>query len=264
MANHLRELVEFSSKGMNFRDCHRENIDACVRSHLESISMAESAICFDIGLIDNLNGITYKKGSVTRPPYERCWFEIKTQQVIWGCFLFENDQENYEEKIYKWVWYAKHNGDWRYQFEMQTYGIDHEHVMLINAELRDDETPMLHLRSAVLIFLCAIQCKNVKKVENKPDEKLQKARAKRGKKPLFSYWTLELTDQKTESGSARGGTHSSPRLHLRRGHPRQYKPGCWTWIDAMVVGNKKLGMVHKDYSFNPSGKTFVPGNDTKQ
>lgn len=101
--------------------------------------------------------------------------------------------------------------------------------------------------NCVKLFLSAMNCTNVKRTEHKPDDALQKARAKRGKLPLFSYWTLELTGTTNERGEHQGGTHSSPRVHLRRGHPRQYVPGKYTWVQACAVGNKSLGMVHKDY-----------------
>jgi hypothetical protein len=97
-------------------------------------------------------------------------------------------------------------------------------------------------------FLSALNCTNIKRVEHRPDAKLQKARAKRGKQPLFSYWTLELDLSRAESSESLGGTHASPRLHLRRGHPRQYAPGKFTWVQPCAVGNKKAGMVHKDYA----------------
>ena len=249
MANHLRELLEFYEKGMNFRDCHRDEIRSAERNVFNSLLAAENAISFDIGDVNRLNGISYKQGSIENIPYKDCWFELKTEDAIWGCVLTESEQQEYENKVYNWFWYARYKGIWRYQFAMETFGIDHQQVLLFDSG--DDNVRMQHLRSAVLIFLSAIQCKNVIKKENKPDEKLQKARAKRGKKPLFSYWTLELSDQKTKSGATCGGTHASPRLHLRRGHPRQFKPGEWTWVQPCVVGNKSLGMVHKDYKFVP-------------
>lgn len=64
--------------------------------------------------------------------------------------------------------------------------------------------------------------------------------------PLFSYWTLHLTHT---DGTPRpmGGTHNSPRVHLRRGHPRQYAPGRWTRVQPCAVGSPSRGMVHKDY-----------------
>lgn len=98
-------------------------------------------------------------------------------------------------------------------------------------------------------YISAMNCSNIIKVEHKPDERIQKKRAKKGKPPLFSYWTLELSlpSERTE-GPHHGGTHASPRLHLRRGHARQYAPGKYTWVQPCTVGNKKLGMVHKDYA----------------
>jgi hypothetical protein len=107
----------------------------------------------------------------------------------------------------------------------------------------------VHVR-ACQSFLSALHCCNVKQEEHHPDAKLNKARAKRGKAPLFSYWTLQL-DGKTERGNDHGGTHASPRVHLRRGHPRQYTPGKWTWVQPHAVGNKAAGMVHKDYAAGP-------------
>jgi len=100
---------------------------------------------------------------------------------------------------------------------------------------------------AVRVFFTAMNCKNVVAKEVVHDAKLQKAREKRGKKPLFSFWTLELKQEKTEKCEGYGGTHNSPRLHLRRGHPREYAPGKWTWVQPCAVGNKALGLIHKDY-----------------
>jgi len=97
-------------------------------------------------------------------------------------------------------------------------------------------------------FLSALNCNNVKQIEHKPNQKLQNARQKRGKYPLFSHWTLELSIPKSSKGKSKLiGTHASPRVHLRRGHPRQYSPGKWTWVQACVVGRGK-GIITKDYS----------------
>lgn len=57
---------------------------------------------------------------------------------------------------------------------------------------------------------------------------------------------IDLDHAQTDRESM-GGTHASPRLHLRRGHARQYAEGKYCWVQPHVVGNKKLGMVHKDY-----------------
>lgn len=97
-------------------------------------------------------------------------------------------------------------------------------------------------------FLNLINCVNVAREEHHPSDQLQKARAKRGKLALYSYWTLNLNLDTSERSESLGGTHASPRLHLRRGHTRQHHPGRWCWVNPHAVGNKKLGVVHKDYA----------------
>ena len=97
-------------------------------------------------------------------------------------------------------------------------------------------------------FLSALHCTNVERRETAPPEKLQAARARRGKLPLFSTWTLNLELPRTPRQRVDlGSTHASPRVHLRRGHPRQFAPGKWTWVQPHVVGNGP-GIVHKDYA----------------
>jgi hypothetical protein len=53
------------------------------------------------------------------------------------------------------------------------------------------------------------------------------------------------------TNKASGGTHASPRVHLRRGHIRRL-PGKNIWVNATIVGNSDLGVVIKDYSVTKS------------
>jgi len=94
--------------------------------------------------------------------------------------------------------------------------------------------------------MAAVNCSNVKQREHKPPKLKNESRKRKGLTPLFSYWTLELSD-KQEKGLHLGGTHASPRVHLRRGHIRRLESGKHIWVNAHVVGNKENGMVHKDY-----------------
>lgn len=97
-------------------------------------------------------------------------------------------------------------------------------------------------------FLAALSCRNVITVDGPaPSVALNKARQKRGKQPFFTYkvLTIEVPNDSVE-GPPRGGTHASPRVHLRRGHIRHLPSGN-VWVNAAVVGNKRLGMVSKDY-----------------
>jgi len=94
-------------------------------------------------------------------------------------------------------------------------------------------------------FLTALNCRNVETVEHKPS-RLKQSRRKKSKTPLFSYWTLHIKPGGGKHGQP-VGTHASPRVHLRRGHIRQYKPGEFTWVQPCVVRGSTPGMVHKDY-----------------
>jgi len=115
------------------------------------------------------------------------------------------------------------------------------------------------------VMLGAELCKYIVQlpvVHREVDAPLQKARAKRGKKPLFSYWELDLSGVReairSEGGAA---TDIQVRAHLRRGNwARAYERTVRgqvqrippAWRPAAVVGNKALGMIHKDYKITPS------------
>lgn len=101
----------------------------------------------------------------------------------------------------------------------------------------------------VLSGFSAMQCDNVEVVEHRPKKSI--LHAGKSKAPLVSTWTLHITGKKSD-GEPLGGTHASPRVHLRRGHRRQYAPGKYTWVQPCVVGKKELGVVHKDYVLDES------------
>lgn len=101
------------------------------------------------------------------------------------------------------------------------------------------------LASAVEVFSCS----NVVQVEHKPPKFINQKRLAKGKVPFFTYRTLHITgDEAPRAGTVATGTKASPRLHLRRGHIRRLADGRRIWIRAMLVGDKSLGMVTKDYA----------------
>lgn len=121
-----------------------------------------------------------------------------------------------------------------------------------NSEIIDDS--FIWGSYSLIKFLDILSCKNVKTEEEKPPEKLQKKRSKKGKLPLVSYHTLKLGPVGASSGSEGGGGWST-RIHFVRGHMREYtkeKPlfgrivGRF-WIAPHARGDKKQGMVVKDY-----------------
>jgi hypothetical protein len=79
-----------------------------------------------------------------------------------------------------------------------------------------------------------------------PDAKLNKMRRARGKTPLFTYKTLIIGRKKRKS-QLLGGTHASPRSHLRRGYYRTSRKGVRHWVQPCMVKGETDGFVHKDY-----------------
>lgn len=96
-------------------------------------------------------------------------------------------------------------------------------------------------------FLAAIACSNVETQDNEPPPALNRKRVARGRTPFFTYKTLVLRTNKESGHGAATGGHSSPRIHLRRGHIRRL-PDKRVWVNACVVGDKSLGMAAKDYA----------------
>lgn len=99
----------------------------------------------------------------------------------------------------------------------------------------------------LLSLLNALSCSNIEIVDfAKAPEKLNKKRASKSKPPIFTYKTLAISGGRSKT-SHLGGSHSSPRVHLRRGHIRRL-PDKNVWVNACVVGDKSKGIVHKDYA----------------
>lgn len=95
-------------------------------------------------------------------------------------------------------------------------------------------------------FCRALHENHVTFEEVEPDAKLNKMRRARGKAPLFTYKTLVIGKKKRKSRHL-GGTHASPRSHLRRGYYRTSRNGVRHWVQPCMVKGETDGFVHKDY-----------------
>jgi hypothetical protein len=94
-------------------------------------------------------------------------------------------------------------------------------------------------------FLAVLNCVNVNTEVVVAPSALNKKRAKCGKPPIYEYKVLVLRPPAAQRID-RGGTHESPRIHLRRGHIKRRKTGNFWW-QPCVVGDRKRGVVVKDY-----------------
>jgi hypothetical protein len=217
----------------------------------EFLATAVSAISFCVGDYRDFDGMAIEK-SLCRLPFPACWFEVACGEPVatWGVLVDSSD--GHVVWPFTLYFFERVRGSWTFRgvYAQDQFPFGRRTVppgLWIGDAWSAKESYFFdQIMYVVCAFLTALNCPNVSRVEHKPDAKLQKARAKKGKKPLFSYWTLHLKT-KSASGVELGGTHASPRVHLRRGHPRQYQPGKWTWVQPCMVGNPKMGMVHKDY-----------------
>jgi hypothetical protein len=250
----LREVLDsidnkkiFIADGLNSKDelLAKEVIDIFK-------DQVNSAICFDIGEAKNLIEIKpiYE---LIKLPYDKCWFNfhrfVNEKKIKYGVYA-----KNEDDFIYLTIFvYHFIFNEWVFSGVLRKIKLEEKNIVWGSVLTIDKDTNGIAIFAAAIIsrFLSALNCINTKKVLVSPPESIQKQRAKRGKKPLFSYYTLHVDLPKTQSNSNDlGGTHSSPRVHLRRGHPRQYSQGKWTWVQPHVVGSKENGMIHKDYAFN--------------
>ncbi|MEA5115956.1 MAG: hypothetical protein VB050_18220 [Geobacteraceae bacterium] len=204
---------------------------------------APRSICFDMGDIDEFPSIT-PVSELVKAPFSDCWFECNFKhtdgtQIILGMLVVISERvqiTSFRRKHNQWLVRGVIFTDTLSSRNFQVYPA----IDIVAEELKQHKL-------VLSTFLSALNCRNVKQVEHKPESKLQKVRQKRGKQSLFSSWTLELAIPKMSTENEKlNGTHASPRVHLRRGHPRQYAPEKWTWVQPCMVGTHK-GIVSKDY-----------------
>lgn len=110
-----------------------------------------------------------------------------------------------------------------------------------DADYRDDV-------SVLLCFLNALGCSNVH-TEKIAARKKGKAKAAL---PFDEYHVLTIdVPNKATSQADQGGTHRSPREHLRRGHIRRLQDGRAIWVNAAVIAaGRGAGKITKDYQIN--------------
>ena len=225
------------------------------------------SMCFDMGDVSQVIGIPLQT-ELARLPYDPCWFEGTHQDpegkpVIYGMFCWYTDEEGnlppgtYHFTTFHFVKY--YDRPWAFLgIVFWKKNIDDKHsTFIVHPHPRcSPENPNMFLMELkkgnfwVRVFLSALHCSNVERHEHHPPRQMR--RHPGPGQPAFSWWTLHLSIPKESNMNEQnlGGTHASPRLHLRRGHPRRYAPGKWCWVRHHLVGRKELGEVHKDYAIH--------------
>jgi hypothetical protein len=116
-------------------------------------------------------------------------------------------------------------------------------------------TEIIHRATMVYARLCAVLANNeVETTDVPPDDKANRLRRISGYAPLYAYKTLTIGAPKKRQAVRGGGTHASPRSHLRRGFYRTSRNGVRHWVNATMVMGETPGFVHKDYKVEQQGE----------
>jgi len=119
-----------------------------------------------------------------------------------------------------------------------------------------------YVLSDLKLAVTALSCKNIRPVKVLPCQKINKKRKMTGKEPLYAYHTLDVILPGRRCIAEPGGpTGRTVRLHLCRGHFKEYTPerplfGKHTgryWWQPIARGDKRAGVVMKNYNVKVEG-----------
>ena len=104
----------------------------------------------------------------------------------------------------------------------------------------------------VLSFLNALACKNVH-IEKSPAKATKQGKKVKAALPFddYHFLTVDVPGKAGVRGEGLGGSHRSPREHLRRGHIRRLDSGP-IWVNACVVNAGIGSKVGKSYLLRKS------------
>ena len=215
----------------------------------ELAQAVRSAVQFDLGDADEIPVSRAADFVDAKPPFDNCVLQFSTPEwescshilVLW------REQTNGSAHV---MFACKFRGieEWRTisprEITRTTEGFHYEGVGFDDEELFD-VIKRVHAMSLNAFYV--IGCANVETVDHAPPAALNKKRARTGKFPILTHKTLVIVaDAKRHEKANLGGTHTSPRVHLRRGHIRRVGESRRVWVQPCVVGSKH-GVVTKDY-----------------
>lgn len=265
--NYFTDAAEwFLSRNADTRNMSSEEYHV-TKNKLEH--WVKNGICFalpDSGHVlpdELLAKVEIEGGGLLRPPYPVCILEYVTTDAL-GVLKIIIVVETIGDQVLVDMMSATSNGWWTppamtaiTTIESNTYTVRAslpEYVRRKESDwasgrtFRDDAKLMLEsltLRQ-VYEFVYAINCFHTTMDNIEPPGRLNHKRLKNGKVPLFTYKVLTIGKKKRKS-QHQGGTHASPRSHLRRGYYRTSKHGVRHWVQPCMVKGETPGFVHKDY-----------------
>lgn len=248
----LHDLIDALRAGKVWDPSFRKNIkEVFSQQHSWALGTAKNAVCFDMGDCNDVPSLALIP-DLMRLPYPVTWLEGATADGLLGLLAAECDDGMMNVAVFN----KKPGTPWYFIGVFDVFKDEESDIRCkARARFSEDESwnedalkYATRATSVLCRFVMALNCVNTRRVEHPAPKFMNQKRAAKGRQPLFSFWTLHLPGSAANDGTPFGGTHASPRLHLRRGHIRQYAPGKYTWVEACIVGNKQAGMVVKDYA----------------
>lgn len=126
-----------------------------------------------------------------------------------------------------------------------TYAVQDGKIVLLSNDMPNEQNVQMVMSLLALWYGALTQGGEAYQPVVKEGLTSKRLQAK-GKAPLFSWHTVKIEPPKPKQ-EHRGGTHSTPRLHDRRGHLRRLVNGKTCWVRACKVGDASKGVVFKDY-----------------
>lgn len=140
-----------------------------------------------------------------------------------------------------------------------------EKLRLVTTQAFADAIPTGHsrlegqLHAAISCLFALCNCKNVQQVEIYPSRQMRRAAERDGRPRPFTVKTLVIEQTHTQSELPSGTTNVVMPLHWTRGHFKTFTEqrrlfgkhiGTYWW-DPNLSGNKRRGVVVKDYEVRP-------------
>jgi hypothetical protein len=266
LPNFIDWMENFGKVPPALRGTYRETISHMKRANSNGVRFA---------LQDNLRGVVPDRhpftGADLRPPYPTTIIEYDDIDSDQNVIVVEDLGSHVKLRAYASL---GHFGVAVCPFEIRLEYVDHwlpiemrcwswalvdrtaEKREMTRDELIKSATELLDASLSMYARLCAVLVNNhVETTDVPPDAKENRIRRIKGKAPLYTYKTLIIGAAKAHHVGKGGGTHASPRSHLRRGFYRTSKTGVRHWVKATIVKGETPGFVHKDYQINQGNNT---------
>jgi len=189
-----------------------------------------------------------------RLPYETCFFEFSQDGLKVGMFCGVSEIGEGSYKI-QFQFFGHVQGEIKRSmpcvFDVYHTAKKDGKIYFSLMTRSDDERGATKAYADTAYLLCNIlfclNTRNVTEIVAGNDlARLNKARLRRGKKPLLEHKTIKLSSTMYAAQGAAGKSGITHRLHLRRGHFKKRKTGVYWWSHHFA-GDAKLGTITKDY-----------------